>query len=100
MDLKYNLIWVDNGGQQSWKKDKKLNLYIIKWKRINKVEVEDKQSLRAWYKCIDSFFVKDDFMMSKVGHSWYLSQAKDFLLVLILNVDDLIILSNTIIRLG
>lgn len=58
-----------------------------------------KQSPRAWYQRIDSFFVKEGFIRSEADHSLYVLQAKDFLLVVILYVDDLIILSNTMVKL-
>jgi hypothetical protein len=39
--------------------------------------------------------VKEEFVKSEADHSLYVLQAKDFLLVVIVYVDDLIILSNT-----
>jgi hypothetical protein len=54
-----------------------------------------KQSPRARYQRIYSFFVKEEFVRSEADHSLYVLQAKDFLLVVILYVDDFIILSNT-----
>jgi hypothetical protein len=39
--------------------------------------------------------VKEEFVRSEADHSLYVLKAKDFLVVVIVYVDDLIILSNT-----
>lgn len=53
-----------------------------------------KQSLRAWYPCIDTFFVTKGFVRSEGDHSLYGMQSNEFILIVILYVDDLIILIN------
>ena len=55
-----------------------------------------KQSPRAWYQRIDTFFVNEGFQRSEADHSMYVIQSKEFLMIVILYVDDLIILTNTL----
>ena len=53
-----------------------------------------KQSRRAWYQRIDMFFTKEGFSRSHADHSLYVKQAREFLLIVIIYVDDLIILAS------
>jgi transposase InsO family protein len=53
-----------------------------------------KQSPRAWYQRIDTFFTKEGFSRSHADHSLYVKQSSEFLLIVIIYVDDLIILAS------
>ena len=53
-----------------------------------------KQSPRAWYQRIDLFFTQERFSRSHADHSLYVKQSKEFLLIVIIYVDDLIILAS------
>jgi transposase InsO family protein len=53
-----------------------------------------KQSPRAWYQCIDSFFTKEGFTRSEADHSLYIKQTGEYLLIVLIYVDDLIILAS------
>jgi hypothetical protein len=58
-----------------------------------------KQSPRAWYYLIDSFFINEGFCMIQAYHLLYVKQTSEYLLVAILYVDDLIILANNVTQL-
>ena len=53
-----------------------------------------KQSPRAWYQRIDSFFIKEGFTRCEADHSLYIMQTGEFLLMVLVYVDDLIILAS------
>ena len=55
-----------------------------------------KQSPRAWYQRINSFFINKDFGRSQMNHLLYVKQTSEYLLVTILYVDDLIIFASNI----
>jgi len=55
-----------------------------------------KQSPRAWYQCIDMFFTHEDFFRSQADHSLYVKQTGEYLLIVIIYVDDLIILASNV----
>ncbi len=55
-----------------------------------------KQSPRAWYQCIDMFFTHEDFSRSQADHSFYVKQMSEYLLIMIIYVDDLIILISNV----
>ena len=42
-----------------------------------------KQSPRAWYHCIKSFFINEGFYKSQADHSLYVQQTGEYLLVAI-----------------
>ena len=58
-----------------------------------------KQSPRAWYQRIDSFFINEGFCRSHADHSLFIKQTGDYILVTILYIDDYIILSSDVIKL-
>lgn len=64
--------------------------------KLNKSLYGLKESLRAWYQWIDTFFINKRFVKSKVDYLIYVMQSKELLLILILYVDNLIILINTL----
>ena len=53
-----------------------------------------KQSKRAWYKCIHIFFVKRGFTRRHTDHSLYIIQTCDYIMIVIIYVDDFIILAT------
>ena len=53
-----------------------------------------KQSPRAWYQRIDMFFNKEGFSRSHADHSLYIKQCGEYLFVVIIYVDDLIIMAS------
>lgn len=53
-----------------------------------------KQSLGIWFQRIDTFFVNDGFIRNEVDNSMYMMQPNEFILIVIVYADDLIILSN------
>jgi len=53
-----------------------------------------KQSSRAWYECIDAFFAEEGFSRSRADYSLYVKQTGEYLLIVIIYVDDLIILAS------
>jgi hypothetical protein len=55
-----------------------------------------KQSPRAWYQCIDMFFTHEDFSRNQADHSLYIKQTSEYLLIVIIYVDDLIILTSNV----
>jgi len=55
-----------------------------------------KQSPRAWYQRIDMFFTHEDFSRSQADHSLYVKQTGEYLLIVIIYVDDLIILASNV----
>ncbi len=55
-----------------------------------------KQSPRAWYQCIDMFFTHEDFSRNQVDHSLYIKQTSEYLLIVIIYVDDMIILASNV----
>jgi hypothetical protein len=55
-----------------------------------------KQSPRAWYQCIDMFFTHEGFSRSQANHSLYVKQTDEYLLIVIIYVDDLIILASNV----
>jgi hypothetical protein len=59
-----------------------------------------KQSPRAWYQRIDSFFTKEGFIRSEVDHSLYIKQTGEYLLIVLIYVDDLIILASLLAKLA
>jgi hypothetical protein len=59
-----------------------------------------KQSPRAWYQRIDSFFTKEGFTRSEADHSLYIKQTSEYLLIVLIYVDDLIILASLLEKLA
>ena len=59
-----------------------------------------KQSPRAWYQRIDSFFTKEGFTRSQADHSLYIKQTGEYLLIVLIYVDDLIILASLLAKLA
>ena len=59
------------------------------WK-FKKIVYNLKQSPRAWYHQINSFFINGSFSRSQINHSLYAQQSSGFLLVVILYVADLV----------
>ena len=59
-----------------------------------------KQSPRAWYQRIDSFFTKEGFTRSEADHSLYIKQTGEYLLIVLIYVDDLIILASLLAKLA
>ncbi len=55
-----------------------------------------KQSPRAWYQRIDMFFTHECFSRSQADHSLYVKQTGEYLLIVIIYVDDLIILASNV----
>jgi hypothetical protein len=55
-----------------------------------------KQSPRAWYQHIDMFFSHEGFSRSQADHSLYVKQMGEYLLIVIIYVDDLIILASNV----
>ncbi len=55
-----------------------------------------KQSPRAWYQRINMFFTHEGFSRSRVDHSLYVKQTGEYLLIVIIYVDDLIILTSNV----
>ena len=55
-----------------------------------------KQSPRAWYQRIDMFFTQEGFSRSQADHSLYVKQTGEYLLIVIIYVDDLIILASNV----
>jgi len=55
-----------------------------------------KQSPRAWYQRIDMFFTHEGFSRSQPDHSLYVKQTGEYLLIVIIYVDDLIILASNV----
>jgi hypothetical protein len=53
-----------------------------------------KQSPRAWYQRIDMFFTHEGFSRSQADHSLYIKRTGEYLLIVIIYVDDLIILAS------
>ena len=58
-----------------------------------------KQSPRAWYHCINLFFINEGFCCSKVDHSLYIKHTGEYLLVTIVYMDDLVILVSNVTQL-
>lgn len=56
-----------------------------------------KQSRRAWYQCIDTFFVNEGFIKNEANYLLYVMQSNEFILIVILYIDDLIISTNAMI---
>ena len=59
-----------------------------------------KQSPRAWYQRIDAFFTKEGFTRSEADHSLYIKQTGEYLLIVLIYVDDLIILASLLAKLA
>ncbi len=55
-----------------------------------------KQSPRAWYQRINMFFTHECFSRSQADHSLYVKQTAEYLLIVIIYVDDPIILSSNV----
>jgi len=55
-----------------------------------------KQSPRAWYQHIDMFFFHEGFFRSQANHSLYVKQTGEYLLIVIIYVDDVIILASNV----
>ena len=55
-----------------------------------------KQSGRAWYECIHVFFVNRGFTRSHADHSLYILQTYQYIVIVIIYVDDLIILASDV----
>lgn len=53
-----------------------------------------KQSPRAWYQRIDSFFTKEGFTRSQRDHFLYIKQMGEFLLIILIYDDDFIMLAS------
>ena len=53
-----------------------------------------KQSGRAWYRDIDAMFARKGFKRGHADHSLYTLQSREFLVIVILYVDDLILLAS------
>ena len=52
--------------------------------KFKKTLYELKQSRRAWYHCIGSFFINKGFCKSQANHSLYAKQTNEYLMVTIL----------------
>ena len=57
-----------------------------------------RQSGREWYKDIDGTLMGQGFLRSHADHSLYIKQTSEFLLIVIIYVDDLIILASDTTR--
>jgi hypothetical protein len=55
-----------------------------------------KQSPRAWYQRIDMFFTHEGFFRSQADHSLYVKKMGEYLLIVIIYVDDLNILASNV----
>ena len=66
--------------------------------KLEKTLYRFKQSPRAWYHCINSFFINEGFNISQADHSLYIKQTFEYLLVTIIYMDDLIILVRNLIQ--
>ena len=53
-----------------------------------------KQSPRAWYEHIDTFFVNEGFTRSHADHSLYIMQTSHYIVIVIIYVDDLIMMAS------
>ena len=62
--------------------------------KLKKLLYELKQSPRAWYQRIDSFFTKEGFTRSEADHFLYIKQTGECLLIVLIYVDKFIILAN------
>ena len=58
-----------------------------------------KQFPRAWYECINAFFVKEGLVRSHADHSLYVVQSSTHIVIVIIYVDDLIILASDMTKL-
>ena len=54
-----------------------------------------RQSGRAWYMDVDALFAREGFTRSHADHSLYVKQTSAYLVIIIVYVDDLIIMTNT-----
>ena len=54
-----------------------------------------RQSGRAWYMDVDALFAREGFRRSHADHSLYIKQTSEYLVIVIVYVDDLIIMANT-----
>ena len=52
-----------------------------------------RQSGRTWYKDIDAMFICEGFLTSHAHHSLYIKQTSEYLLIVIIYVDGLIMLA-------
>lgn len=57
-----------------------------------------KQSGRAWYQDIDAMFVRKGFQRGHADHSLYIMQSSEFLVIVVLYVDDLILLASSMTK--
>jgi hypothetical protein len=64
--------------------------------KLKKSLYELKQSSRAGYQHINMFFTHECFSRSQADHSLYVKQTGEYLLIVIIYVDDLIISTNNV----
>ncbi len=64
--------------------------------KLKKTLYRLKQSPRAWYQRIDMFFTHKGFSRSQADHLLYVKQTGEYLLIVIIYVDDLIILASNV----
>ncbi len=64
--------------------------------KLKKSLYKFKQSPRAWYQRIDMFFTHEGFSRSQADHLLYVKQTGEYLLIVIIYVDDLIILTSNV----
>jgi transposase InsO family protein len=55
-----------------------------------------RQSGRAWYMDVDALFAREGYTRSHADHSLYIKQTSAYLVIVVVYVDDLIIMTNTI----
>ena len=62
--------------------------------KLKRALPELKQSGRAWYRDIDAMFARKGFKRGHADHSLYTLQSREFLVIVILYVDDMILLAS------
>jgi len=73
-----------------------------KWEQVMKEKYASlmaiyrlRQSRRAWYMDVDALFAREDYKRSHADHPLYIKQRSEYLVIVIVYVDDLIIMTNT-----
>jgi Reverse transcriptase (RNA-dependent DNA polymerase) len=64
--------------------------------KLNKSIYGLKQSPRAWYKKLSSYLISYNFQISSADHSLFSKRSDNWIIVILVYVDDIIIMGNNL----
>jgi Reverse transcriptase (RNA-dependent DNA polymerase) len=64
--------------------------------KLNKSIYGLKQSFRTWYEKLSSYLISCDFKVSSADHSLFLKGDENYVIIILVYVDDIIITGNSL----